>query len=49
MEIYKTTTRPIVTYSSETWTLTAKDGNYLHIFERQILRKMFGPVNIDNV
>ena len=30
------------------WTLTAKDENNLNIFERQILRKIFGPVNIDN-
>jgi len=35
--------------SSETWTLTAKDENNLRIFERQILRKIFGPVNIDSV
>ena len=49
MKIYKTTIRPVVTYSSETWTLTAKDENNLHIFERQILRKIFGPVNIDNM
>jgi hypothetical protein len=25
MKIYKTMIRPIVTYSSQTWTLTAKD------------------------
>jgi len=36
-------------YAAETWTLTAKDENNLHIFERQILRKIFGPVNIDNI
>jgi len=36
-------------YSSETWTLTAKDESNLRIFERQILRKIFGPVNIDNI
>jgi hypothetical protein len=48
MRIYKTIIRPAVTYSSETWTITAKDEN-LHIFERQILRKIFGPVNIDNI
>ena len=42
-------TRPVVTYSSETWTLTAKYENNLCIFERQILRKIFGPVNIDNI
>jgi hypothetical protein len=49
MKIYKTMTRPVVTYSSETWTLTAKDENNLHIFERQILRKIFGPINIGNI
>ena len=41
--------RPVVTYSSETWTLTANDENSLRVFERQILRKIFGPVNSDNV
>jgi len=41
--------RPVVTYSSENWTLTAKDENNLHIFERQIWRKILGPVNIDNI
>jgi len=49
MKIYKTITRPVVTYSSETWTLTTKDENNLRIFERQILRKIFGPVNIVNI
>ena len=29
--------------------LTAKDENNLGIFERQILMKTFGPVNIDNI
>ena len=33
----------------ENWTLAAKDDNSLRIFDRQILRKIFGPVNIDNV
>jgi len=41
--------RPVVTYSSETWTLTATDENNLCIFERQILRKIFGPANTDNI
>ena len=49
MKIYKTMIRPVVTYSSQTWILTAKDENNLRIFKRQILRKVFGPVNIDNV
>ena len=34
---------------SETWTLTAKDENNLRIFKRQILRKIFSPVNIDSI
>ena len=29
MKIYKTILRPVITYSSETWTLTAKDENNL--------------------
>jgi len=42
--------RPVVTYCpSQTWNLTAKDENNLRIFEWQILRKIFGPVNIDSV
>jgi len=49
MKIYKTMIRPVVTYLSETWNFTAKYENNLHIFERQILKKIFGPVNIDNV
>jgi hypothetical protein len=47
--IYKTMIRPVVTHSSQTWTLTAKDENNLRIFEMQILRKIFGPINIDNI
>jgi len=49
MKVYKTMMRPVVTCSSETWTLTTKDENNLRILERQILRKIFGPVNIDNI
>jgi len=40
MRIYKTMIRPVITYSSETWTLTEKDENNLRVFERQILRKI---------
>jgi hypothetical protein len=46
---YKTTIIPVVSCSSETCTLTTKDENNLRIFERQTLRNIFGPVNIDNV
>jgi hypothetical protein len=36
--------RPVVTYGSETWTLTSEIENALRTFERKILRKIFGPV-----
>jgi hypothetical protein len=49
MKIYKMIIRPVITYSSQTWTLTAKDENNLRIFERQILRKIRGPVSTDNI
>jgi hypothetical protein len=32
-----------VTYGGETWTLTSTDENALRIFERKILRKIYGP------
>ena len=41
--------RRVITYSSKTWTLTAKDENSLGIFEWQILRNIFGPVSIDSI
>jgi hypothetical protein len=34
----------VVTYGSETWCLTANDGRSLRIWERKVLRKIYGPV-----
>jgi len=48
MKLHKKMLRPGVTQSSETWTLRGNDGKTLCISERQILRKIFGPVNIEN-
>jgi hypothetical protein len=45
MALYISTIRPIAIYTAETWTLTESNINYLMIFERLILRKIFGPVH----
>jgi len=44
LTMYKGLIRPIVTYGCEAWTLTNRDEQYLRIFERRILRKVFSPV-----
>ena len=36
--------RPVVTYGSESWTLTMEEERALGVFERKILRKIYGPV-----
>jgi hypothetical protein len=43
LKIYKSSIRHIVPYGCEAWTLTNRDEQYLRIFERRILRKIFGP------
>jgi len=36
-QIYKTLIKPVLTYESETWTLSKNDERLLAIFERKIL------------
>jgi len=44
LQIYRTLVRPVVTYGSESWTLTMEGERALAVFERKILRKIYGPV-----
>jgi hypothetical protein len=44
LKIYKTLIRPILSYRSETWTLTIEETNTLRISERKIIRKIYGPI-----
>ena len=43
LKLYGTVIRPIVTYASETWVLKETVFQKLLVFERKILRRIFGP------
>jgi hypothetical protein len=43
--LYKTLIRPVLAYGSETWVLSKSDEAILRVFERKILRAIFGPTN----
>ena len=47
IQIYETVIKPVVLYGAETWVLTKKDEDLLSIWERKILRRIYGPVCID--
>ena len=47
MKIYKTLIRTVVTYGSETWNLSASDANKLRIFERKVVRRIYGGISAD--
>lgn len=42
--IYQTIIRPVVTYGSETWTLTKRQEIIFNAFERKILMRIYGPI-----
>lgn len=42
IRIYKTVIRPTVLYGSETWVLNKADQNSIEIWERKILRRIYG-------
>jgi len=46
-KIYKSIVRPTVTYGCETWAMTVTEQNRLLVFEKRVLRKMYGPT-LDN-
>jgi hypothetical protein len=43
IKIYKTVILPDVLYGCETWSLTLREEHRLRVFERRVLRRIFGP------
>jgi hypothetical protein len=46
LKIYGTIIKPVITYSSETWVLKEKEIRMLSIWERTILRKIYGAKKV---
>jgi len=42
--IYKTLIKPVLMYGAETWVLSKADELRLGVFERKILRRIYGPI-----
>jgi hypothetical protein len=49
LKIYCSVIRPVVTSACETWTLKETTANRLMVFERKVLRKIFGPTNENGI
>ena len=43
IKLYKALIRPVIVYGSESWVLTENIKQKLLVFERKILRRIFGP------
>jgi hypothetical protein len=43
VKIYKTIILPVVLYGCETWSLTLREKHRLRVFEKRVLRGIFGP------
>ena len=43
IEIYRTIILPVVVYGCETWSLTLREECRLRVFEKRVLRRIFGP------
>jgi hypothetical protein len=47
-EIYRTVIFPVVSYECETWSLISRKNHRLRVFEKRLLRRIFGPNVRDN-
>ena len=46
--LYKTFIPPVLIYGAELWTLLSTDAAALRVFERKVLRNIFGQVRVDD-
>jgi hypothetical protein len=46
VKIYKTIILPVVLYGRETWSLTLREEHRLRVFEKRVLRRIFGPKRV---
>jgi len=49
LKLYRTVIRPIMTYASETWVLKGNIIQRLLVFQRKILRGIFGPTKDNQI
>ena len=47
--LYNTLIIPVLLYGAETWTLLKADEEAIGLFERKVLRAIFGPVCVDGI
>jgi hypothetical protein len=43
LKIYRTVILPVAFYGCETWSLTLREERRLRVFEKIVLRRIFGP------
>ena len=43
IKIYRTIILPVVLYGCKTWSLTLREESKLRVFEKKVLRRIFGP------
>ena len=41
--VYRTIILPVILYGCETWSLTLREERKLRVFEKMVLRRIFGP------
>jgi len=47
IKIHRTIILPVVLYGCETWSLTLREERRTRVFEKRVLRRIFGPKRVD--